>query len=63
MVVIIPSKYLLCIEMKKQKAPPSAVRPEQTEWLKELAKIDGIRSFVCRGYEEAKQTIEKCMGE
>lgn len=46
----------LYIEMKRRKG--GRISPEQEAWLRELRK-QGFRAEVCRGWEEAKNTLEE----
>jgi hypothetical protein len=49
---------LVFIEMKRQGAPPSAVRKVQLKWLEALQEVENVETFVCRGFDEAKKTID-----
>jgi len=51
-------RRLLFVEMKREGAPPSAVRPEQREWLEALGGVPGATAVVCRGYEEAVLAVK-----
>jgi hypothetical protein len=60
MIIIIPGKQynkLLFIEMKKKKG--SVIGQEQQYWNKELNKCKNVSSFICYGFDEAKQVVDK----
>ena len=52
LIVLMPN--IICIEMKVK---PNKTTVEQQAWIKALNEC-GIGTFVCYGYEEAKQTID-----
>lgn len=58
-ILVSTPRGLVFIEMKKQKAPPSAVKPHQQEWIDELNKHNGVQAQVCRGSGEAIEFIEQ----
>ena len=48
---------LLLLEMKRKKN--SRISPEQDNWLKKLAKVQGVISAVCYGADEAIKVVEE----
>jgi len=58
----VPNKeyHGLYIEMKRQKG--GKVSEKQKEWIEKLNKL-GYLAVVCRGYEEAKEVVERYMEE
>ena len=60
MLVIIPKREknrLVFIEMKRTKG--SVISIEQKEWQEALNKCGGgVKSYVCRGFDEAKEVID-----
>ncbi len=54
--VILLKKGMLLIEMKRVRG--SKTYPEQLEWQEALNKI-GIPSYICYGYDEAKEIVDK----
>ena len=46
---------VLFIEMKRKKG--GVISPEQKLWIKELDLIDNVGAFVCRGAEQAIETV------
>jgi hypothetical protein len=62
MIIIIPGKNknnLIFIEMKKKKG--GTVSQEQKEWQEELNKCVGVESFICHGFDEAKELIDSLL--
>jgi hypothetical protein len=55
--VLIPRVGLLAIEMKRQKG--GVVSPTQREWLDRLNEIPSVETFICRGANEAINTVKK----
>lgn len=56
LLVVLPAKGLLFIEMKRQKgAYPTST---QIEWVETLDQLPGVAAHVCRGADEAIKTIE-----
>lgn len=61
-IVVLPEQErLLFIEMKRKGAPPSAVKPEQRDWIYELNLVPGVTAFVARGLDEAMEAVKKEM--
>jgi len=52
---------LLFIEMKRTKR--SQTSPEQKEWIKELNKCNGVEAVICKGFDEAKEVVDKYLKE
>jgi hypothetical protein len=48
---------LIFIEMKRQKG--GRVTPEQKEWIECLGQVDNVIACVCKGFQEAKNLIDK----
>ena len=48
---------LVFIEMKRQKG--SVVSDVQKSWIEELNKVDNVYAHVCKGFDEAKEIIDK----
>lgn len=46
----------ICIEMKRQKSTPSAVKPHQREWLEAIEETN-VTAQVCKGAKEAIELI------
>lgn len=57
LVVVIPDKYLLCIEMKRKKK--SRVSKHQEKWIEALNTIPLIKARVCYGADEAIDFVKK----
>ena len=61
MLIIIPRKKmddkLIFIEMKKKKG--STTTQEQKEWQCALNRCEGVNSYICKGFEEAKEVIDE----
>jgi hypothetical protein len=55
LLIILPGKGLLFIEMKRQKG--GEISECQKIWIEELNKIEGVEAIVCKGFEEAKKII------
>ena len=59
MIIVIPGKeknHLIFIEMKKKKG--SVTSQEQKDWQCSLNRCDGVKSFICYGFDEAKEVID-----
>jgi hypothetical protein len=56
MVVVIPNKKVLFIEMKRIKG--STTSKEQKEWVKLLNGVNPDSAVVCKGFEEAKEYVK-----
>jgi hypothetical protein len=52
-----PKGLLVFVEMKAKGAPPSAVKPEQRDWIDRLNAVKGVKAGVCRGFDEAVKFI------
>jgi len=48
---------LVFIEMKRTKG--GRLSPEQKEWIKELNKCKGVKAYICKGFLEAKEVVDK----
>jgi len=57
MMIILPTKHLLFIEMKRTKG--GKLSPEQESWINELDAIKNVMAIVCYGAKEAIQSIEE----
>lgn len=53
--MLVVKNQLIFIEMKRKKV--GVVRPNQQEWIDALNAC-GVKTFVCYGYDEAKEVIE-----
>lgn len=60
-VILVPvpsgATELLFVEMKRRVKSLSRTSPEQAKWLGELAKVDGVRTFVAYGFDEAVNAV------
>jgi len=56
--MVIVKNQLIFIEMKKTKG--GVVSEFQDSWIKELNNCNGVKAFVCNGFEEAKKVINAC---
>jgi hypothetical protein len=64
MLVIIPGKEkdkLIFIEMKKKKG--NVATQEQKEWQCALNRCEGVRSYICFGFEESKEVVDSILKE
>jgi hypothetical protein len=57
--LVIVDNHLVFIEMKRQKAPPSATKPHQREWIAALNGCESVQAFICRGADEAINIIDR----
>lgn len=60
MVVVIPNKKLLCIEMKKRAG--GSVSKKQREWLQILGTLPSVEPSVCNGAQEAIEFVKSHLG-
>ncbi|MFA5071919.1 MAG: VRR-NUC domain-containing protein [Candidatus Pacearchaeota archaeon] len=59
LIIIIPGNkknHLIFIEMKKKKG--SSISQEQKDWWCDLNKCEGVKSFICHGFDDAKEIID-----
>lgn len=59
MIIILPTNKLIFIEMKKKKG--GTVAQEQKEWQCALNRCEGVQSFICFGFDEAKDLINSLL--
>ena len=57
MLIILPTKRLLFIEMKRSKG--GRISPEQIKWIKELNECNGVIAVEAHGFDEAKKIIDQ----
>ena len=54
--LLIIKNRLVFIEMKRLKG--GVIGKEQKEWNEELNKCTGVKAFICKGFEEAKEVVD-----
>lgn len=59
MVVVVPNKTLLFIELKRSVKSKTSVSKEQKIWIDELSSINGVEARVCYGASEAIEFVSK----